>query len=94
MKDLLVLASCISFLAFLVPWRFRNHCAVLGWTGMVLFLFAEIPYYLSINNVLYPFMAALSVPFLALTARFLLAGERLAEQLSGAAAVAFLFYAP
>lgn len=94
MKELLVLFSCIFFLAFLVPWRFRDHCAVLGWTGMVLLLFAEIPYYLSINNVLYPVLAVLSVPFLAITGKNLLSGERLVRQLSMAAAVAFLVYAP
>jgi archaeosortase A (PGF-CTERM-specific) len=94
MSELLVLASCIFFIAFLFPWRFRNHAAVLGWTGLVLFLFSEIPYYLEINNLLYPAIAALSVPFLFITAKNLLKGEVLVEQLSRAAAVAFLIYAP
>ncbi len=94
MKELLILFSCIFFLAFLVPWRLRNWCAILGWTGVVLFLFAEIPYYLSINNILYPVLAVLAIPFLVITARHLLAGEQLVLQLSRAAAVAFLIYAP
>lgn len=94
MKELLVLFSCLFFLAFLVPWRLRHYCAILGWTFIVLFLFAEVPYYLSINNWLYPAMAIISVPFLLITAKHLLAREMLVLQLSTAAAVAFLLYAP
>ena len=94
MKELLVLFSCLFFLAFLVPWRQRHYCAVLGWTFIVLFLFAEVPYYLSINNLLYPLMAVLSVPFLLLTAKHLVSREPMVIRLSTAAAVAFLIYAP
>jgi archaeosortase A (PGF-CTERM-specific) len=94
MKEFLVLFSCIFFLAFLVPGRFRQYFAALGWAGMVLFLWAEIPYYLSINNFLYPLIAALSIPFLAITVKYLLIREKLVMQLSTAAAVAFLIYAP
>ncbi len=89
-----MLASCIFFLAFLVPSRARRYCAILGWTSIVLFLFAEVPYYLSINNFLYPTLAVLAVPFLYITAKYLLAGDIAVEQLSKAAAVAFLIYAP
>lgn len=94
MNELFVLASCIFFLAFLVPSRARRYFAILGWTAIVLFLFAEVPYYLSINNFLYPTLAVLSVPFLYITAKYLLAGDTAVEQLSKAAAVAFLIYAP
>lgn len=94
MKELLVLFSCLFFLAFLIPWKLRHYCAILGWTFIVLFLFAEVPYYLSINNLLYPAMAILSVPFLVITAWHLREQEILVIQLSTAAAVAFLIYAP
>jgi archaeosortase A (PGF-CTERM-specific) len=94
MNEIFVLASCIFFLAFLVPSRARRYCAILGWTAIVLFLFAEVPYYLSINNFLYPTLAVLAVPFLYITAKYLLAGDIAVEQLSKAAAVAFLIYAP
>jgi archaeosortase A (PGF-CTERM-specific) len=53
-----------------------------------------VPYYLSINNYLYPTLAVLSVPFLVITAKYLVAGDLRVEQLSRAAAVAFLIYAP
>jgi archaeosortase A (PGF-CTERM-specific) len=94
MNEIFVLASCIFFLAFLVPSRARRYCAILGWTAIVLFLFAEVPYYLSINNFLYPTLAVLAVPFLYITTKYLLAGDIAVEQLSKAAAVAFLIYAP
>jgi len=94
MKEILVLASCLFFILFLVPTRVRRYFAILGWTAIVLFLFAEVPYYLSINNYLYPTLAVLSVPFLFITARYLLSGDQRVEQLSRAAAVAFLIYAP
>ena len=94
MNEYLVLVSCIFFLAFLIPSKIRNWCAVFGWTAMVLFLFSEIPSYLSINNFLYPTLAVLSLPFLIITAKYLVLGDPRVESLSRAAAVAFLVYAP
>ncbi len=92
--SILILVSCVFFLIFLIPTRYRQYAAIVGWTGMVLFLFAEIPYYLSINNFLYPLLAVLSVPFLVITVQLLLTSELRVMQLSTAAAVAFLIYAP
>jgi archaeosortase A (PGF-CTERM-specific) len=94
MNEYLVLASCIFFIAFLIPTKIRNWFAILGWTAIVLFLFTEVPYYLSINNYLYPTLAVLSIPFLLITAKYLVKGDLRVEQLSRAAAVAFLIYAP
>lgn len=94
MIEYLVLVSCVFFLIFLIPTRYRQYAAIVGWVGMVLFLFAEIPYYLSINNFLYPLLAVLSVPFLVITGQLLIRSELRVMQLSTAAAVAFLIYAP
>jgi archaeosortase A (PGF-CTERM-specific) len=94
MIEYLVLASGIFFLAFLIPWGGRKHAAILGWTAMVLFLIAEIPYYLAQNNILYPSLAILSIPFLLMTSKRLLTGDRSILALSRASAVAFLIYAP
>ena len=93
-KYYFVLISCIGFLASLVPGRHRKYAAIAGWTFIVLFLFAELPYYFSLNNFLYPVMAVLSVPFLIITSRYLVAGDDRVMHLSRAAAVAFLIYAP
>ena len=94
MKDYLVLVSCICFLVFLVPGRFRKYFAIGGWASIVGYLFLELPYYFSINNFMYPALALLSVPFLAITVKHLLRGDPRVMQLSMIAAVAFLIYAP
>ena len=94
MTEYFILISCLFFLIFLIPNRYRQYAAIVGWTGMVLYLFAEVPYYLSINNFLYPLLAILSVPFLFITGQLLLKSEIRVMQLSTAAAVAFLIYSP
>jgi len=94
MIEYLVLLSCIGFLAFLVPGRYRKYAAIFGWTFIVLFLFANLDYYFEENNFLYPLMAAFSVPFLFITAKYLLKDDERALNLSRAAAVAFIIYAP
>ncbi|WP_428371493.1 archaeosortase A [Methanoregula sp.] len=94
MIEYLVLISCIGFLAFLIPGRHRKYAAITGWVFIVLFLFAGLPEYFSENNFLYPVMAVLSVPFLYITTKYLLADDIRVLHLSRAAAVAFLIYAP
>ena len=94
MKDYLVLISCICFLVFLIPGRFRKYFALGGWISIVGYLFFELPYYFSLNNFMYPAIAVLSVPFLYITAKYLLRDDSRVMQLSMIAAVAFLIYAP
>lgn len=94
MIEYLVLISCIGFLASLIPGRHRSYAAIVGWIFIVVFLFAALPEYFSENNFLYPLMAVLSVPFLFITVKYLLADDTRILHLSRAAAVAFLIYAP
>jgi len=94
MIEYLVLISFIGFVAFLIPGPHRKYAAVIGWTAIILFLFAELPAYFSQNNFLYPLMAALSVPFLVITAKYLMKEDDRVMHLSRAAAVAFIIYAP
>lgn len=94
MIEYLVLLSCAGFLAFLIPGRHRNYAAIAGWTFIVLTLFAMLPEFFQEYNFLYPLIAAMSVPFLVITTKYLLAGDDRATNLSRAAAVAFLIYAP
>jgi exosortase/archaeosortase family protein len=54
----------------------------------------RLPYYFSINNFMYPVMSILAVPFLYITAKYLLKGDGRMVRLTTAAAVAFLIYAP
>jgi archaeosortase A (PGF-CTERM-specific) len=90
MIEYLVLISCIGFLAFLVPGRHRKYAAIFGWMFIVLALFANLNEYFAENNFLYPLIAALSVPFLYITAKYLLREDERALNLSRAAAVAFI----
>lgn len=94
MIEYLVLLSCLGFLAFLVPGRHRKYAAISGWAFIVLALFTNLDLYFAENNFLYPLIAALSVPFLFITAKYLLKEDRRALNLSRAAAVAFIIYAP
>ena len=94
MIEYLVLISCIGFLLFLVPGRHRKYTAIIGWTFIVLALFTQLPEFFSENNFMYPVIAALSVPFLVITAKYLLAEDDRVMHLSRAAAVAFIIYAP
>ena len=92
--DILVLLSSIGFLAFLVPGRHRKYAAIVGWIFIILYLFGTLPEYFAENNFLYPTMAVLSVPFLVITAKYLLVEDERVMNISRAAAVAFLIYAP
>jgi len=94
MIEYLVLISCIGFLASLIPGPHRKYAAIVGWVFIVAFLFADLPEYFSEDNFLYPLMAILSVPFLLVTIKFLLAEKTPVMHLTRAAAVAFLIYAP
>ena len=94
MIEYLVLISFIGFLAFLMPGRHSKYAAIVGWTFIILVLFTELPHFFSQNNFLYPLMAALSVPFLVITAQHLMQEDERVLNLSRAAAVAFIIYAP
>lgn len=94
MIEYLVLLSCAGFLAFLIPGPHRRYAAIAGWVFIVLTLFASLPEYFRENNFMYPLVAAMSVPFLAITVKYLLNNDERAMHLSRAAAVAFLIYAP
>lgn len=94
MIEYLVLLSCAGFLAFLVPGRHRKYAAITGWTFIVLTLFAMLPEFFKEYNFMYPLIAAMSVPFLVITAKYLLAEDERVIHLTRAAAVSFLIYAP
>ncbi len=67
---------------------------MIGWTCIVLVFLAGVPEYLSQNNLLYPILAILSIPFLVITVRLLYRDEQRVTELTRAAAVAFILYAP
>ncbi len=94
MVEALIFFACVGFIGSLIPFRYSPFFAAGGWVAIVVALFMELPYYFSVNNFLYPTLALLSVPFLAITLRHLLKEDPVLMQLSRAAALAFLIYAP
>lgn len=94
MPELLIPISCIFFLFSLIPGKHRKYTAICAWISIVLVLISGVPAWIEESNILYPAMTILSIPFLWATIRMLLAGSEVVWQLTRAAAVAFLIYAP
>jgi archaeosortase A (PGF-CTERM-specific) len=93
MSDLLVLCAFLSFAVFLIV-RQQRYAAMAGWACMVFNLWSELPAFLREDNFLYPALALLSLPFLAITAERLLKKDPVVLQLSRTAAIATLIWVP
>ncbi len=94
MVEALIFLACAGFVGSIIPFRYAHLLAAGGWVAIVAALFMELPYYFSVNNFLYPTFAVLSIPFLAITLRNLYYRDPVLMQLSRAAALAFVIYAP
>ena len=94
MSDLLVIAAFILFLVFFIAGRYRNYPAIAGWACIVLNLWSEMPALLREDNFLYPALALLSLPFLAITAERLIRDDPVVLQLSRTAAIATVILVP
>jgi archaeosortase A (PGF-CTERM-specific) len=94
MSDLLVVFAFLAFSVFFAAGRYRKYAALAGWACIVLNLLSELPVYLAEHNFLYPALALLSLPFLAITAGRLLHDDDVVLQLSRAAAVATVIWVP
>jgi archaeosortase A (PGF-CTERM-specific) len=94
MVEALIFLACAGFVGSIIPFRYAHILAAGGWVAIVAALFTELPYYFSVNNFLYPTFALLSIPFLAITLRNLYNKDPVLMQLSRAAALAFIIYAP
>jgi archaeosortase A (PGF-CTERM-specific) len=94
MSDLLVTAAFASFLLFFAAGRYRKFAAIAGWTCIVLNLWSELPALFREDNFLYPAIALLSLPFLAITAERLFHNDPVILQISRTAAIATVLYVP
>ena len=94
MSDLLVIAAFFSFLVFAAAGRYRNYPALAGWGCIVFNLWSEMPAFFAENNFLYPALALLSLPFLAITAERLLNNDPVVLQFSRIAAIATIIWVP
>ena len=94
MSDILILAVFLSFVVFLAVPGPGKFAAAAGWCFIVLNLWSEMPALLQEKNFLYPSLALLSLPFLAITVLSLVREDPAAMQLSRTAAVASVIFAP
>jgi archaeosortase A (PGF-CTERM-specific) len=92
MSDLLVLCAFLSSALFLLSRQ--QYAALAGWACIVLNLWSEVPACLCENNFLYPALALMSLPFLAITAERLLHKDPVVLQLSRTAAIATVIWVP
>lgn len=94
MSDILVIGAFVSFVLFLVLRQQRTYAAAAGWACMVLNLWSELPAFLKEDNFLYPVLAILSLPFLAITVERLLRADPVVLRLSRTAAIATIIFVP
>jgi archaeosortase A len=93
MSDLLVLSAFLAFAVFLLA-RQHPYAAIAGWGCIVLNLWSELPAFFREDNFLYPALALLALPFLAITAGRLLQRDPVVLRLSRTAAIATLIWVP
>ncbi len=94
MTDVLIFAAFLSFVVFLASPRRGKYAAVAGWCCVVLNLWSEMPALLQEKNFLYPALALLLLPFLAITVSSLVRDDPAVVQLSRTAAVGTIIFAP
>jgi archaeosortase A (PGF-CTERM-specific) len=94
MEAYLLILSSAAFILFLFPGSLKKYCAMVGWFGIIAYLFTQLPHYIAENNFLYPMIGVLSIPFFLLTVRLLMKEEPVSFGLTRAAAVAWLIFAP
>ena len=94
MSDLLVIAAFVSFLLFFAVGRYRKYAAIAGWASIVLNLWSELPAFIREANFLYPVLAVLSLPFIAITADCLIHDDPVILRFSRTAAIAAVIWVP
>ncbi|MCL2459778.1 MAG: archaeosortase A [Euryarchaeota archaeon] len=98
MMQYLIIISFLFFIVSLAHHPYRSYTAAIAWISMILLLISEIPAWLADQNYVYPTVAILSILFLVITLRILFGiDEHKKEfifQLTRAAGIAFIIYAP
>ncbi|HII98450.1 MAG TPA: archaeosortase A, partial [Methanoregula sp.] len=67
MSDILIIVAFIVFALFLIAGRYARYLAITGWSCIVLNLILDLPAFFAATNFLYPTLALLAIPFLAIT---------------------------
>ena len=94
MSDILVIVAFLAFTLFIFVRRYARYLAITGWSCIVLNLILDLPAFIAATNFLYPALALLAIPFLAITISRLLREDPVVLRLSTTAAVATLIFVP
>ncbi len=94
MSDILIMVAFTAFALFLIAGRYARYLAITGWSCIVLNLILDLPAFFAETNFLYPVLALLAIPFLAITLSRLLREDPVVLRLSTTAAVATLIFVP
>ena len=94
MLDLLIPLSCFFFILFFISGKYKSYCGVAAWTFFICSFITGLPEWIEESNIMYPVMVVLSLPFLYITTRLLLKEKSSAYNLTRAAGVAIIIYAP
>lgn len=94
MTDILIIVAFIAFALFLIAGSYARYLAMTGWSCIVLNLILDLPAFIAATNFLYPALALLAIPFLAITLSRLLREDPVVLRLSTTAAVATLIFVP
>ncbi len=90
---LLLIASLVCFILFLAPTELKKDFSAGGWIFLTLvFLYVSFSH-LPENEFVYPILALIALPFVALTVKGALESNPIVFQLSAVAAIAFTIYA-
>ena len=94
----LTFVSFLFFIISLIKSPYRSYTAAIAWVSLIALIIAEIPYWISVSNYVYPTFAVFLLLFLYITLRVLFGSDTqkkdLVFQLTRAAGVAFIVYAP
>ena len=94
MFEFLIPVSCTFFILFFIPGKSRKYCAIAAWISIIGAFISGLPTWMEESNIMYPVMAVLSIPFLFITIHLLFRENEAVLNLTRAAGVAFIIYAP
>ncbi|MDR2856197.1 MAG: archaeosortase A [Methanomicrobiales archaeon] len=98
MIQYIIIISFLFFLISLIHHPYRSYTTAIAWISMILLLIFEIPAWLADHNYVYPALTCISIILLGITLRILFETDthkkELIFQLTRAAGVAFIIYAP
>ncbi|MBQ3718957.1 MAG: archaeosortase A [Methanomicrobium sp.] len=88
-----LIASLLCFILFLAPTGLKKYFSAGGWIFLTLVFLSVSFSHIPENEFVYPILALIALPFVALTVKGALESNPIVFQLSAVAAIAFTIYA-